>query len=434
VHLVIVGTFCGTSTAQDQAGESGKADAAVAPQQPIADSQPQAMPLDAVPAPALSVEDLFGVPPKPAARRDPPKVKNYPAINPNAGKPVDRDAVREWIDQLDDDSFRRREAAVKKLTEAGPGVVPYLTPALDSGDLEMTHSVIKILHSIALTQSPTDTSGAWEQLQQLAQAGTGSRRSRSAEVVEEVRDYRSGQARQFLKEAGVFVGYDDFIVRAVSQQKEIVQIDEQWNGDVQALGWLRWLRGIEYARVTGDAIRADVLERLSETVDLNTIALVDGSITPEALEPLKKMSRIHSMEIRYVELDESMVKPIMDLPIRVSLSMKGTGIAKQSVQAMREALPGLQIDCNEGGFLGVTCQSQFNNCQIQSVMPGSAADQAGLMAMDVVVGIDEDPVARFEDLQQAIGMHVPGDKVKVKFRRDGKERSVTVELGKMEER
>ena len=129
-----------------------------------------------------------------------------------------------------------------------------------------------------------------------------------------------------------------------------------------------------------------------------------------------------------------MVGPIMELPIRVSLSMTGTGIPEATVVAMREALPGLQIDWKKGGFLGVTCQQPSNDCRIQAVVADSSADKAGLMAMDVVVGIDDVPVHRFEDLQQAIGLHVPGDEVTVKFRRDGVEQEVVVTLGKMKER
>ena len=267
---------------------------------------------------------------------------------------------------LSDDNYRRRESAAKNLIKAGGSVVPFVAPSLESGDLETTHSAINILHEIALAQPPTDTSGAWSHLVQLAENGSGSRQTRSAEAVEEIREDRSEQAMQALKKAGVYVGPDDFVVRAISAEKQIVQIDEKWNGDLEAIGWLRWLRGIEYARIKGPAIRKDVLEKLSETSDLTTIAIVDGTITPEVLQPLTKMTRIHSLEFRYVRLDEAMVGPIMELPIRVSLSMTGTGIPEATVVAMREALPGLQIDWKKGGFLGVTCQQPFNDCQIQS--------------------------------------------------------------------
>jgi len=353
----------------------------------------------------------------------------------DSATPVDPDTMEKWVTELRDDSYRRRQSAAKKLIKAGPIAVPFVTAGIESGDLETTLSSIRILHEIALEQPPEDFSGAWSELLRLAQHGTGSRRTRSATAVEEIREYRSGQAQRALREAGVFVGHDDFVVRAISQQKAIVQIDDDWNGDLNSLNWLSWLRGIEYARIKGSAIRADVLEKLTRMIDLNTIALVEGSVTPEVLEPLLQMSRIHSLEFRYVELGEEMATPIIQLPIRVSLGMKGTGIPKASVDAIRDALPGLQIDCNEGGFLGVTCQaSAFNECRIASVMPGSAADKAGLIAMDVVVGIDDEAVQRFEDLQQAIGMHTPGEEVTVRFRRGSKEQAVTVQLGKLEER
>ena len=389
----------------------------------------------------MNLQPLLGRPPRIFTRPAQPRLLRsdqdetvYPPVKRRERKPVNPDEVRGWVEDLNDNNFRRRESVTQKLIDAGPGAVKFLIPALDSGELELTHRVIKILHEIALTEDLNERTGAWTRLQELAEEGTGSRRSRSLEAIDEIREYRSGQAKRVLKSAGVFVGTADFIVQATSTLKEVVQIDEDWNGDMQALEWLRWLRGVEYARVRGTAIRADVLQKLSQTSKLKTIALVDGTITPEVLHPLKQMSAIYSMEIRYIDLGEEMVRPIIDLPIRYSLSMKGTGISKESVQAMREAMPGLEIDFNEGGFLGVTCHPQLNNCQIQSVIPGSAADEAGLMVSDVVVGIDDEPVTQFKDLQTAIGTHFPGDEVKVKFLRNGNEESVTVKLGAMTER
>jgi len=47
---------------------------------------------------------------------------------------------------------------------------------------------------------------------------------------------------------------------------------------------------------------------------------------------------------------------------------------------------------------------------------------------DVLIGIDDKPIHKFADLQEALAKHRPGDKVKVKLVRDKKEKTVEVTL------
>jgi Do/DeqQ family serine protease len=59
---------------------------------------------------------------------------------------------------------------------------------------------------------------------------------------------------------------------------------------------------------------------------------------------------------------------------------------------------------------------------IQAVNDGSAADAAGLKSKDVIVKIDDVQVNNVPELQEQIGKRSPGDKVKVTYLRNGKER------------
>ncbi len=88
--------------------------------------------------------------------------------------------------------------------------------------------------------------------------------------------------------------------------------------------------------------------------------LVDSTIENAALEPLTKMDRIDTLDIRYVKLTEQQGDLIAAIPLRVSLNLMGTGISPEKVDAMRSALPGLQIEYRRGGFLGVTCFDNFD--------------------------------------------------------------------------
>ena len=65
---------------------------------------------------------------------------------------------------------------------------------------------------------------------------------------------------------------------------------------------------------------------------------------------------------------------------------------------------------------------------ISEVVEGSAASAAELQTDDVIIGIDGKNIKTMAELQEELAKHRPGDKVKVKYIRDKKEKSVTIEL------
>jgi putative serine protease PepD len=85
-------------------------------------------------------------------------------------------------------------------------------------------------------------------------------------------------------------------------------------------------------------------------------------------------------------------------------------------------------------YLGVTTAPAPQGAAIQGVLPGGPAQQEGLRAGDVIVGIDGQPVDEPEDVSDAVAAHRPGDKIEVEVMRDGERRTITVELAKRPQR
>jgi Do/DeqQ family serine protease len=67
---------------------------------------------------------------------------------------------------------------------------------------------------------------------------------------------------------------------------------------------------------------------------------------------------------------------------------------------------------------------------IARVLPGSAAEQAGLQAGDIVTAVNDQPVANGAALRNAIGLQRLGSEVRLSLVRDGKKRSRTVRIAK----
>jgi putative serine protease PepD len=66
---------------------------------------------------------------------------------------------------------------------------------------------------------------------------------------------------------------------------------------------------------------------------------------------------------------------------------------------------------------------------VAGVVPGSAADRAGVQAGDVIVGIDDQAVTSVQALQELLAQHQPGDHITVKVRRQDGDHSLSVTLG-----
>lgn len=81
-----------------------------------------------------------------------------------------------------------------------------------------------------------------------------------------------------------------------------------------------------------------------------------------------------------------------------------------------EVLERLGIDRDDGAF-------------VIQVQRGTAADEAGLEAGDIIIAIGDEPIVRAGEVSGAIGRLSPGDEVEIRFVRDGEERTVTVTLG-----
>ena len=67
---------------------------------------------------------------------------------------------------------------------------------------------------------------------------------------------------------------------------------------------------------------------------------------------------------------------------------------------------------------------------LTGVRPGSPAEQAGIQAGDVLVGMGEKEIQNLYDFTYALRAHKPGDEVEVRYRRGEETFAVNVTLGK----
>ncbi len=98
-------------------------------------------------------------------------------------------------------------------------------------------------------------------------------------------------------------------------------------------------------------------------------------------------------------------------------------MGRRAVETLKE---GKEI---EYGFLGVRPHLDITN-RVAEVTPNSPADQGQLQVDDEILAVSDTPVSDFGTLILAINSYAPGDEVRLKIRRGGKELTRTVNLAK----
>jgi Zn-dependent M28 family amino/carboxypeptidase len=107
------------------------------------------------------------------------------------------------------------------------------------------------------------------------------------------------------------------------------------------------------------------------------------------------------------------------LTVTIAAAGAGETVAPAESDSPRRASLGTMPDF---GFEG-------EGVRIQQVMPGSAAESAGLLPGDVLVAFAGEPVADLRSYSGLLKAHAPGDEITVIVVREGEKREFTVTLG-----
>jgi S1-C subfamily serine protease len=120
-----------------------------------------------------------------------------------------------------------------------------------------------------------------------------------------------------------------------------------------------------------------------------------------------------------VPVDAGMIDVLGGLSGVQRIDLYGTGAGPAEARTLAGRLPEARIDVRRGGRLGVTSTAVVGPCEIRTVEPGSAADQAGLRSGDVVQSIAGSLVASFDELTARLEAHAPGEAVQIVVARRG---------------
>lgn len=111
--------------------------------------------------------------------------------------------------------------------------------------------------------------------------------------------------------------------------------------------------------------------------------------------------------------------------IVLSLAITGT------IFAQGGGGPGRGGRGDAGAWLGVRFEETDEGVVVSEVVDGDAAAEAGLLAGDVIVSVDDEAVDSGETLAELVRAHEPGDTISIIVTRDGSDVTLEIELGTM---
>lgn len=282
--------------------------------------------------------------------------------------PVRAGDVEHWIGQLGAPQFARREAAARHLGAAGVAAIAPLDRAIRGGDLEISSRGIDVLGQMLEGGDPPTAAAAESTLEELARVEGAAFARLASSAVAFHRLGRSTAARERLESLGAAIRERP----AVEGRGLEVEIAAGWRG------------------APADLVLVAHLDRLA-AVSIHGVP-VDGEV-------IEALGRLHGIQ---------------------RIDLFGTGAGEPEAAALVERLPDARIDVRRGGRLGVRSAALAGPCEIRTVEPGSAADQAGLRSGDVILTVDGVEVASFDELTQRLGECSPGEVLRLTVaRRDG---------------
>ena len=294
-----------------------------------------------------------------------------PAAGASAGGPGasagGESEVEAWVGQLGAKEFARREAAARSLVAAGAAATEAVEGAIRGGDLEVASRGLEVLLEMLDAADEASGAAAEQSLSRLAGSGDEPVRRLAAAALEFHRLGRSATARERLEARGAA-----FRERPAVEGRGLeVEFGPGWRGGAADIHLIADVQGLTAVSLHGVPIDADAL------------AVLGG---------LRGVQRI---------------------------DLFGTGVGPAEARLLAERLPDARIDVRRGGRLGVSSTAFGGRCEIRTVEPGSAADQAGLRSGDVVLSIDGADVASFDELTTRLGESAPGDVVRLIVARRG---------------
>ena len=147
----------------------------------------------------------------------------------------------------------------------------------------------------------------------------------------------------------------------------------------------------------------------------------------DGLKLAKDLSSVATLQIDSAEIGDGALAHFAKMPGLRHMQIRGGKFSREALRAFHRAKPEVAIMALGEGMMGVN--GPFTGeCQLNTVFPGSAANEAGIAPGDTITKIEGDEIRDFSELTIAVSTRKPGDKLKVIYNRNGEELETVLTL------
>ncbi|MEQ8210685.1 MAG: PDZ domain-containing protein [Lacipirellulaceae bacterium] len=275
------------------------------------------------------------------------------------------EALERMVNQLDDRLYAVREKAQRELAEAGMPAVSVVDKAARADALEKSTRAVNILLQWS---GGDDDELRFAALQRLSELES---RPAEAKIARRILErFREQVAIKSLFESGAEIRRDPRLLVNTS----FLALQVVFGPDAKT--------------------DAKILSAVAEVKAVTVVSFYSAKVAAEDLKMLDSAQQLQRIEFY------------------------GTKVSPASVARLRENLPKVaQVEVRNSAQLGIRGDITQNDGTIKFVLPGSAAEQAGLRANDVVTHVDGVEVKGFVHLTSLIAEHQAGDQAKLIVKR-----------------
>ena len=269
------------------------------------------------------------------------------------------------------------------------------------------------------------------------------------------------------------------------QSGTFIEIGEKWEGTADDLKRLNDIHSLHSLRLVGQEFTADTLTQIEQLENLKHLGIVDaqpksvsivdikmppqinslelGGITidtevakwmtsisltnltlskcqvrNDAAKELEKLQQLVTLDLRRIRIDRALFRTLSEITSLKRLYLAVCKFKGQDYRDFSRIRPRIVV-FNPVSFLGVQARPTIGgadnwSCEIEMVVPESAADLAGVRPGDIIESVNGDDVETFQDLRMYISQHEVGEKMILSVNRAGKQIELTAELGSIEDR
>ncbi len=328
------------------------------------------------------------------------------------------DLVRQQIKLLNNPSYRVRQTARFVVEHHPIASLEVIREDIDNVDTVVGLQLVDLVSGLAMHSDLTISASAIELLREIANDVTGIGRS-ALNCLSSIADLQEEKAVEILRQNGAYIGPQNFSINGkeidVTQQRLSLVIDDQFTGTDEDFKWIRFLKSVQVVYLRGNKITSEAIIASSTLKQLRGLKLRSCEVSREQLMLFSDLLSLEQFGLSYMDVDDSFLPAIEQLPIGDSIRLYGTKITQEGRDRLAKSFQGVEVFRGSGGFLGISSSS--NSTIVGRVNVNSAAALAGIRMRDRILAINSVEVTTFDELRRELGHHEAGDTIEVTVER-----------------